>query len=555
MRSLLITAIVLAFPVIAVSDTIHVPGDQPTIQEGIDAAVNGDTVLVAPGTYVENIDFIGKAITVKGGGNAGETTIDGNQAGSVVVFNTGEGKGSVLSGFAIENGTAQYGGGIRCSSSSPKILCNIVLNNVSYFGGGGISCDNSSPTISNNTISGNSSTDGGGAGVHLNQSDPLITGNIIKDNELILCADRGGGIYCSHSSPSIADNIISGNSANYGNGGGICCEYSSSPVITNNIITNNSAMNRGGGAYCYDSSPLISGNTIANNDGSGIHCVKDTGYIVNNIIFGNEAFCAGGIVCTDYSRTTVVNNTVVKNKAVWTGGFLGADFSSPMIINTIIWGNTANGSASQIMIGEPCGLPSTLTISYSDVMGGHSSVTVNHGCTLNWGDGMIDMDPLFVDPAGDDCHLTFPSPCRDIADNSAVTKPYDFEGDPRIAFGTADMGADEFFLHLYHTGNAAPGASIDLKFVGLPGALPVALFYCVSGVLDPPIPGAYGNWYLLPPVFGTGPLGTIPSNGVLVLTIELPSSLPAPLDLYMQAIVGTPLKLTNLHKMNIECRF
>jgi len=79
MRSLFITAIVLVFPVIAVSATIHVPPDQPTIQAGIDVAVGGDTVLVAPGTYVENIDFKGKAITVTSEQGADVTVIDGGK--------------------------------------------------------------------------------------------------------------------------------------------------------------------------------------------------------------------------------------------------------------------------------------------------------------------------------------------------------------------------------------------------------------------------------------------------------------------------------------------
>ena len=59
------------------ASTIHVPGDQPTIQAGINAASNGDTVLVDPGTYYENIDFLGKAITVTSSGGAAQTIIDG----------------------------------------------------------------------------------------------------------------------------------------------------------------------------------------------------------------------------------------------------------------------------------------------------------------------------------------------------------------------------------------------------------------------------------------------------------------------------------------------
>src|SRR5437867_1323157 len=77
-------------------NTIHVPGDQPTIQGAIDAATNGDTVLVAPGTYYENINFLGKTIRVTSSIGAAQTIIDGSSLDSVVFFDTGEGPGSVL---------------------------------------------------------------------------------------------------------------------------------------------------------------------------------------------------------------------------------------------------------------------------------------------------------------------------------------------------------------------------------------------------------------------------------------------------------------------------
>src|ERR1035438_8152332 len=89
--------------------TIHIPTDQPTIQGGINAAVPGDTVLVAPGTYDENIDFKGKAITVSSSAGPATTIIDGgNVAGSAVVaFKSQELRASILSGFTIQHGGTQ----------------------------------------------------------------------------------------------------------------------------------------------------------------------------------------------------------------------------------------------------------------------------------------------------------------------------------------------------------------------------------------------------------------------------------------------------------------
>src|SRR6185437_6866003 len=127
--SLLVGLVFCSFSVVA-QNTIHVPSDQPTIQAAISAANTGDTVLVAPGTYSENINFSGKAITVTSSGGASATVIDGGHAGSVVTFATGEGPSSILNGFTIQNGTANFeGGGIDISSASPTITNNVIQNN------------------------------------------------------------------------------------------------------------------------------------------------------------------------------------------------------------------------------------------------------------------------------------------------------------------------------------------------------------------------------------------------------------------------------------------
>jgi hypothetical protein len=123
----------------AAQNIINVPASQPTIQAGINAASNGDTVLVAPGTYTENINFGGKAITLTSSGGPSVTIIDGGRLGTVVTFNTGETSASVLSGFTIRNGfqNGYPGGGISISSASPTItgtsLPAITLRLASVF--------------------------------------------------------------------------------------------------------------------------------------------------------------------------------------------------------------------------------------------------------------------------------------------------------------------------------------------------------------------------------------------------------------------------------------
>jgi len=247
LRRILISGIFLVIVNIAYGTTWHIStsgsdstGDGSeanpfaTIQHGIDFSSNSDKVLVQSGTYVENINFNCKNIVV---GSlyltTGDTTylsqtvIDGNQNGSVVVFESGEDSSAVLSGFTITNGyfLGEGGGGIRCWDNSSPTLSSLFIRGNSGPMGGGISCHyNSSPRITNVTISNNSTFD-------------YPTGGPF-----------GGGISCVNSSPKLTNVIISGNTS--GDGGGIYCSGNSNPILTNVTVTSNSA-DFGGGIYWH----------------------------------------------------------------------------------------------------------------------------------------------------------------------------------------------------------------------------------------------------------------------------------------------------------------
>jgi hypothetical protein len=423
----------------------------------------------------------------------------------------------------IEANSAEYGGGIWCADATVSIFSNsITLNNATQEGGG-ICCSIAIPSILGNSITLNTAALKGG-GIFYKETDSDIKENWISGNK----ADRGAGIYLTECSPKLISNVLSGNTASL-EGGGICC-YNASPMFTGNIIAANRSDNMGGGIYNYDSFSTI----------------------VNNAIEGNSAdYCGGGIHCS-LSTLTATNNTMTGNSADTYGGGAICCFVDSLVdvTNTVLWNNSAP-TGKEICLLNITG-PSTLNISYSDLEGGISGVHVDGGCVLRWGQAMIDADPLFVDPAGNDFHLAFNSPCRDTGDNSAVTELYDFEGDPRIAWGeTVDIGADEFYTHLYCTGDFTPSGSIEGKLIGLPGTSPVGLFFG-SGVLEPPLPTAWGNFYLQAPWFLI-PLVPIPADGVLVLPATLPTTPPAPYDLPMQALIGLePDSLSNLYVLEVR---
>jgi parallel beta-helix repeat protein len=287
-RALRIILLLLLFSLITVNAAVwyvHPDSTLNSIHAGIDSSSSSDTVLVAKGTYVENINFKGKAIIVMSEFGRDSTIIDGGSPsnpdyGSVVYFFNGEDTNSVLDGFTITGGTgtkwdvnAWSGGGIYCYESSPKIINNIIRGNSPNVSGGGIACWVSShPTISNNIIKENSTQYGGGIEIW-NNSSPKITNNTISENTASI---NGGGInIIEYTSPTITSDSITANTASYG--GGIFCRWGASGTIDSCIISNNT----GDGIYCLDhSTPMINYNDIVNNQGYGVRNI-DAIFTVN----------------------------------------------------------------------------------------------------------------------------------------------------------------------------------------------------------------------------------------------------------------------------------
>jgi hypothetical protein len=495
-----------------IADTIIVPDDYPTIQGAIDAAMDGDTVLVKPDTYTENIDFLGKAITVMSSDGADTTIIDGGNPsnpdyGSVVIFNNGEGLDSVLEGFKLTNG---LGTSFELDSGN-RGPC-----------GGGVFCNSSSPTLRNNTISGNNIVNAGG-GIYCRRTQAMIEDNEIIKNDGAL----GGGIYCSKNAyPILTNNKIIENSALMG-GGLYCDQFTSSPVLSNNTISGNSA-GEGGGIYCCRSFLVVMNNAISNNSawlGGGIRLDYSSPTLSCNAIWANVASGdGGGIYCSWFSSPTITNNTILGNTAVNGGGIFNYDRSSPIITNTILWDNAAT-TGKEIWIG---GLSSSqpLTISYSDVKGGHASVYIEPSCTLNWWPGMIDADPLFVTGLEGDYYLSqmaagqpSDSPCVDTGSQPVMNLNMNTcwtRTDEVPDSGLVDMG--------FHYGPYSP-PTLTVEPYQIPEPAGGSAILSLSAGIE----NSNRNYFILGSISGTEPGTPLPGGQV---------SLPLNYDFFMLFVIN-----------------
>ena len=341
--------------------TWWVPDPSHSIQDVIDniAVEDGDIIYVGPGTYIENIDFKGKAILIQSTGNSSDTFIEpANSNKPVVYFQTGEGTDSVLDGFTIRNG---LDGGIVCDQASPTIRYCSIENNTD-FRGAGILGAIGSPVIENNTFLFNFSTGGGGGAIHCYSKNPIIRDNYFQYNTTE--APEGGAIFIGMNcvalieNNQILDNTALGLSSGLG-GGGIFCNMHCTITIRNNTITGNSTTDEGGGIHIHNyTAATISGNTISANSaemGGGIAC-SCPATITDNTITENTAVDeGGGVYCRDRGQQALpklLSNTIEYNSAGTDGGGVYCDTSVPEINDNVIGYNSANGDGGGIWISS-----------------------------------------------------------------------------------------------------------------------------------------------------------------------------------------------------------
>jgi hypothetical protein len=472
---------------------IYVPGDYQTIQEGIEAAEDGDTILVAENTYYENINFIGKPILLgsefilDGDTNhINNTIIDGSQAinpdkSSVITFETGEDTTSVVCGFTITQGNGNIisgtnfraGGGVFVTGSGCKLENNHIEYNQmvddNYTLGGGICAGGPVDplpwiVLRNNRINHNtaiSNTDqGSGGGMEIYY--PLIMeGNKIAYNEAkgSNFAIGGGARLVSNFGPvelNVKNNLFTHNKVESTGlntilviSGGLTINGDVSGYFSNNTVSQNINITEGsilsyGPGLCVDEAfagnLYIENNFLINNSfaggtciGGGLSIYNSKGFFNNNVIMGNAATNGGGIAIEENlsCKAILINNAVSGNDAPFGPG-LWASSANAVVVNTIIYNNTPSGSNA---IFEE---NSDLEVHYSDIEGDEV-----------WpGEGNINEEPEFQ---GDGYHLSDSSPLvntgiSSISINGVIYEcpPYDIDGDLRpYNYTQPEIGVDE----------------------------------------------------------------------------------------------------------------
>jgi hypothetical protein len=351
---LILSVIMLLFCSPCNAHIINIPRDYDYIQQGIEAAAAGDTVLVHPGVYNEHLNFEGKNITLASlflitGDTSyiSQTSIDGTGEDRIITFEGGEDSTAVVTGFSMINGYADYGGAIICQNqSSPRIVYNKLSSHMAFIGGA-VFCLESDPFIESNIIKNNaavgSDSTSGGA-VFLYHSNAVIRANFIDSNYSSL---NGGAISGIFYDGTIKDNRITDNRAiAYG---GAISMIGSSPEISGNYICQNNSSSSGGGINCgQNSSPLIKNNRICRNTaqlcGGGIHCInRSDAIIIGNQIDSNTTLQidGGGIWCGRNANPVLYDNEITDNTANFYGGGI-ATISSPIVVNNRISGNNVN---------------------------------------------------------------------------------------------------------------------------------------------------------------------------------------------------------------------
>jgi hypothetical protein len=421
----------------------HATPGPGAIQAAVDAAANGDIIVVDPGTYQENV-ILYKNVKLQGSG-AGSTTIFANPSPAERLAAWHAKIESILGTdpfLANEAPGVMVLGGIAGFPTGPSMVDGLqVMGSIS---GGGIFVYDNAPgiKISNNRLTGNQGNFGGGITIGMpqtlsNNANPIITYNQVIRNGGI---QGGGGVVLNGGASNyrVANNVIGGNFSRF-NGGGISQEGPSTggvifdnDIIFNEVAFGGAAFSDGAGIYLgadLNGSPgsvtisanLIQGNLAGVGSGAGIRATgmgADTLNVVNNMIVNNVAgYQGGGIALTASPNASIINNSIAYNDSTATaalafaagavdstpqGAGIVSDTTTPVLRNNIIWNNrsfyTTNGGAGGLLPNPAGSVWDLQVIGAGQLNPDHcilTSLAPQDGASYA-GNGNISTPPMFV---------------------------------------------------------------------------------------------------------------------------------------------------------------
>jgi hypothetical protein len=395
--------------------------------------------------------------------------------------------------------------------------------------------------------------------------DPVVTfhsgegpGSVLEG--FTITGGRQGGIECLSSSPVIRWNTIRKNYARWligvatfpgyvhAFGGGLYCVGSAARIEHCEIVENiasaygsseQSATSYGGGAYLSSCSVEFR------------QCL----FLANRAMAGAEVTSAtaygGGLYAGGNSQVKMVNCAILKNTSMGDGGGVFSSRVPIRLVNCLAAYNYIeslyphpqgvgglNGvTAVNCIIRENGGTEAIGVLSYCNIKGGAS------------GAGNFDADPGFIDGMNADFHLRPDSLCRDAGTLDPDLPDTDFDGTPRVAGKSVDVGLDEFFAQLSFTGTPSPGQTIQVRVLGEPGQRVYWAFARRTLTQPGGIPGLLGTFFLDPTALALLDLGAMPAGGQLTFAFRFESTFPR-ITVPMQALVG--LELSNLVQVVVQ---